>query len=59
MSFFRETSEALVEVSVKKVLKTEIIGAGAHRTSFHTAIRYGALVDRGGRFAQAGSTRNY
>ena len=58
-SFFREASEALVEVLIKKVLKIETIGAGAHRTSFHTAIRYGAFVDRGGRFAQVGSSRNY
>ena len=58
-SFFREVSKALVEGLIEKVLKMEIIGAGAHRTSFQTAIRYGAFVDRGGRFAQAGSSRNY
>ena len=38
-SFFREASEVLVEVLIEKVLKIEIIGAGAHRTSFHTAMR--------------------
>jgi len=59
-SFFLEVvSEALIEALIEKVLKMETTGAGAHRTSFHTAIRYGAFVDRGGRFAQVGSSRNY
>ena len=40
-------------------LKTASIEAGAHSTSFHTAIRYGALVDSGGRWAALGSSRNY
>ena len=40
-------------------LKMASTGAGAQRTSFHTAIRYGALVDNGGRQAQDGLSRNY
>jgi hypothetical protein len=32
----------------KKVLKIDITGAGAHKTSCQTAIRYGAFVDRAG-----------
>jgi hypothetical protein len=40
-------------------LKTESIEAFAHNTSFHTAIKYGALVDSGGRLADSGSSRNY
>ena len=59
MSFFRERLGALAEALIKNVLNTETMGAGAHKTSFHTAIRYGAFVDRGGRFAQLGSSRNY
>jgi hypothetical protein len=58
-SLDREASEAIEDVLIEKVLKIETIDAGAHRTSFHTAIRYGEFVDRGGRFAQAGSSRNY
>jgi hypothetical protein len=40
-------------------LKTESIEADANKTSFHTAIRYGAFVDGGARWADSGSSRNY
>ena len=42
-----------------KVLPIAMIGGGDDSTSFHTAMRYGAFVEGGGKRAASGSARNY
>lgn len=41
------------------VLPIAMIGGGDDSTSFHTAMRYGAFVEGGGKRAASGSVRNY
>jgi hypothetical protein len=40
-------------------LPIAMIGGGDDSTSFHTAMRYGAFVEGGGKRAASGSARNY
>jgi hypothetical protein len=57
--FFSPFFPAFSAVVTWKVVKIDTVGGGAHTTSFHTAMRYGAFVDNGGRLTQFGSSRNY
>lgn len=43
----------------RNVLPIAMIGGGDDSTSFHTAMRYGAFVEGGGKKAASGSAKNY